>query len=99
MRGASFFASERIVSMAKIVITSDLHLGITSAAMLRTLVSAIAAEEPALTVLAGGLGGGVPHIVEGLQLFAPLPREVAGLAGHHGVWARDNSSQPVLRER
>ena len=85
--------------MAKIVITSDLHLGITSAAVLRRLVSAIAAEEPALTVLAGDLGEGLPHIVECLKLFAPLPGEVAVLAGNHDVWARANSSSQDLWER
>jgi predicted phosphohydrolase len=81
------------------VITSDLHLGITSAATLRTLVSAIAAEEPVLTVLAGDIGEGLPHIVECLKLFACLPGEVAVLAGNHDVWARANFSSQDLWER
>ncbi len=82
--------------MAKIVITSDLHLGITSAAELRAVADAIAAEEPALAVLAGDLGEGLPHIVECLKLFAHLPGEVAVLAGNHDVWARANSSSQEL---
>src|SRR2546429_3962563 len=85
--------------MTKIVITSDLHLGITSAAVLGTLVSTIAAEEPALTVLAGDIGEGLPNVVECLRLFAQLPGEVAVLAGNHDVWARANYSSQDLWER
>lgn len=85
--------------MTKIVITSDLHLGITSKATLRTLVSTIAAEEPALTVLAGDLGEGLPNVVGCLKLFAQLPGEVAVLAGNHDVWARAHYSSQDLWER
>ena len=85
--------------MARIVITSDLHLGITSVAILRTLVSTIAAEEPDLTVLAGDIGEGMLNVVECLKLFAQLPGEVAVLAGNHDVWARANYSSQDLWER
>src|SRR5215472_8873396 len=86
--------------MTKIVITSDLHLGITSAATIRTLVSAIAEEEPALTVLAGDIGEGLPRFVECLKLFAQLPGEVAVLAGNHDVWARASyASQDLWEQR
>lgn len=85
--------------MTRIVITSDLHLGITSAATLRTLVSTIAAEEPALTVLAGDIGEGLPNVVGCLKLFAELPGEVAVLAGNHDVWARADYSSHDLWER
>ncbi len=85
--------------MTRIVITSDLHLGITSAAILRTLMSTIAAEEPDLTVLAGDIGEGLPNVVECLKIFAQLPGEVAVLAGNHDVWARANYSSQDLWER
>jgi predicted phosphodiesterase len=85
--------------MARIVITSDLHMGITSAATLRTLVSKIAAEEPALTVLAGDIAEGLPNLVECLKLFAQLPGEVAVLAGNHDVWVRANFSSQELWEQ
>lgn len=85
--------------MAKIVITSDLHLGITSEAELWALVDAIAAENPTLTVLAGDLGEGLSHIVECLKLFTHLPGDVAVLVGNHDVWARANYSSQELWER
>jgi predicted phosphohydrolase len=89
----------RIIRMARIVITSDLHLGITSASILRDLVIMIAAEEPDLTVLAGDIGEGLPNIVRCLKLFAELPGKVAVLAGNHDVWARENYSSQDLWER
>src|SRR5207302_3526466 len=89
----------RSIAMSKIVVTSDLHLGITSAVRLRTLVSEIAAEEPTLTVLAGDIGEGLPNVVECLKLFSELPGEVAVLAGNHDVWAWANYSSKDLWER
>jgi hypothetical protein len=74
-------------------------MGITSAATLRTLVNAIAAERPALTVLAGDIGEGLPNFVECLKLFAQLPGDVAVLVGNHDVWARANYSSQDLWER
>src|SRR5262249_9461701 len=93
------FALERIRSMTRIVVTSDLHMGITSKATLRTLVNAIAAEGPALTVLAGDIGEGLPNFVECLKLFAQLPGDVAVLVGNHDVWKRANYSSQELWER
>jgi predicted phosphohydrolase len=85
--------------MTKIVITSDLHLGITTAATLRTLVSTVATESPDLTVLAGDIGEGLPNFVGCLKIFAQLPGEVAVLAGNHDVWARANYSSQELWEK
>ncbi|TMC15967.1 MAG: metallophosphoesterase [Chloroflexi bacterium] len=85
--------------MTKIVITSDLHLGITTTAELSTLVSSIAAEEPDLTVLAGDIAEGLPNFVTCLKLFAQLPGDVAILAGNHDVWARANYASQELWER
>lgn len=85
--------------MSRIVITSDLHLGITKASTIRTLVSAIEALEPALTVLAGDIGEGLPNFVECLKLFDPLPGDIAVLAGNHDVWARGSTSSQDIWER
>lgn len=85
--------------MAKIVITSDLHLGITTTAELNTLVSTIATEQPDLTVLAGDIAEGLPNFVRCMKLFAQLPGEVAVLAGNHDVWARANFASQALWER
>ena len=85
--------------MAKIVITSDLHLGISSTAAISTLASTIAAEEPDLTVLAGDIAEGFPNFVTCLKLFAQLPGDVAVLVGNHDVWARANYTSQELWER
>ena len=73
--------------MSTIVVTSDLHLGITKAEPIQALAAAIAAEQPDLTVLAGDLGEGLARIRECLALFASLPGRVAVLAGNHDVWS------------
>jgi len=70
----------------KIVVTSDLHLGITTEEEIRALVERIAAEQPDLTVLAGDLGEGLPNVTACLRLFADLPGEVAVLVGNHDLW-------------
>lgn len=73
--------------MTKIIVTSDLHLGITKREQIEPLVAAIAAERPDLTVIAGDIGEGEANIRECLALFAGLPGEVAALGGNHDVWA------------
>jgi predicted phosphohydrolase len=85
--------------MMKIVVTSDLHLGITSASTIRKLADEIAAQEPALTVLAGDIGEGLPQFRACLKLFSDLPGDVAVLAGNHDVWARAGYSSQDLWER
>jgi 3',5'-cyclic AMP phosphodiesterase CpdA len=85
--------------MPKIVIASDLHLGITTVEALRLCVEEIAAEQPALTVLAGDLGEPLDMFVACLQLFAALPGQVAVLAGNHDVWAREGYSSEELWEK
>jgi hypothetical protein len=72
--------------MATIIITSDLHLGITSAEVLRDMATAIAAEQPVLTVLAGDIGEPLPNFENCLRVFADLPGDKAVLAGNHDVW-------------
>jgi hypothetical protein len=75
--------------MPRIVVTSDLHLGITSAEEIRALAERIRAERPALTVLAGDIGEPYEQFVACLDLFRGLPGEVAVLAGNHDVWTTD----------
>src|SRR5258708_649 len=83
----------------RIAITSDLHLGITENSTIRKLVRTIAAAEPALTVLAGDVGEGLPNFVKCLKLFRQLPGDVAVLAGNHDVWSGENHSSQDLLER
>ena len=73
--------------MTRVVVTSDLHLGITTQEQIETLVAAIAAEQPDLTVIAGDIGEGEANIRACLALFQRLPGEVAVLGGNHDVWA------------
>lgn len=73
--------------MAKIVITSDLHLGITTAAEIEPVVAAIAAELPDLTIIAGDIGEGETCIRDCLALFKDMPGGMAALGGNHDVWA------------
>lgn len=85
--------------MTRIVITSDLHLGITERGEIEPLVAAIAAERPDLTILAGDIGEGMIHIRACLDLFRGLPGEVAALAGNHDVWALDGRRSADVWER
>ncbi len=73
--------------MTKIVITSDLHLGITKREEIEPLVAAISAEGPDLTVIAGDIGEGVVNIRDCLALFQGAPGEIAVIGGNHDVWA------------
>src|SRR5215472_6081536 len=85
--------------MPTIVVTSDLHLGITSESVLRSLAEQIAAEQPSLTVLAGDLGEPLNKFAACLRLFATLPGRVAVLAGNHDVWARGGYTSRKLWEQ
>ena len=73
--------------MAKVVITSDLHLGITTREEIEPLVAAIDAERPDLTVIAGDIGEGETNIRACLALFQGLPGEIVAIGGNHDVWA------------
>lgn len=78
-----------------IVVTSDLHLGITKEARIRQLVERLETEQPALTVLAGDIGEGLQNFQTCLRLFSHVPGTVAVLAGNHDVWARGHHSQDL----
>jgi 3',5'-cyclic AMP phosphodiesterase CpdA len=85
--------------MTRIVITSDLHLGITTAEEIAPMVAAIAAERPDLTILAGDIGKRLEDVRACLALFAGLPGEVAALAGNHDLWAHGDDHSADLWER
>src|SRR5579859_5634498 len=78
-----------------IVITSDLHLGITKETHIRQLAEQIEIEQPDLTVLAGDIGEGLHNFSACLSIFSRLPGAVAVLAGNHDVWARGHHSQDI----
>lgn len=84
--------------MGKIVVTSDLHLGITTAAQVGALAQRVAREEPLLTVLAGDLGEPLELFEDCLRRFAALPGAVAVLAGNHDVWATGDYDSAELWE-
>lgn len=81
--------------MTRIVVTSDLHLGITTEEELRALAERIAAEQPDLTVLAGDIGEGLANVSDCLRLFASLPGQVAVLMGNHDLWKHGLDSQDL----
>lgn len=85
--------------MSTIVVTSDLHLGVTRPESVRALADQIAAEQPDLTVLAGDLGEGPANLAACLSIFRELPGHVAVLAGNHDVWARGGFGSQELWER
>lgn len=83
--------------MTRVIITSDLHLGITREDQIRPLVARIAAEEPELTMLAGDIAEGIQNFAHCLTLFQDLPGEVGIIAGNHDVWSRGRSSQDLFQ--
>jgi predicted phosphohydrolase len=85
--------------MARISVTSDLHLGITSEAVILGLARAIAAEGPDLTILAGDIGEGLAAFRRCLSLFSMLPGAVGVVAGNHDLWARQGYSQGYTSEQ
>ncbi len=84
--------------MTRIIVTSDLHLGITPEDAIRALAARIAAEQPDLTVLAGDLGERLDNFVRCLGIFAALHGQVGVLAGNHDVWARRRHTSQALFE-
>jgi 3',5'-cyclic AMP phosphodiesterase CpdA len=72
--------------MARIIVISDLHLGITTEQEIRALAEQIAEAQPDLTVLAGDLGEGLSNFRACLRLFAHLPGQETVLTGNHDVW-------------
>lgn len=85
--------------MTRIVITSDLHLGITMRYEIDEMIAAIAMEQPDLTIIAGDIGEGMTHIRTCLRLFREVPGQMAALAGNHDLWALDGGHSAEVWER
>jgi 3',5'-cyclic AMP phosphodiesterase CpdA len=85
--------------LTRIIVTSDLHLGITPPETVRHLADDIAAEGPDLTVIAGDVGERLTNFVACVELFRDVPGEVAVLSGNHDVWARGGHASQDLWER
>lgn len=85
--------------MTRVVITSDLHLGITKAEEIEPMVAEIAAERPDLTIIAGDIGRRLGDIHACLALFQDVPGEKAALAGNHDLWKHGDDHSADLWER
>jgi predicted phosphohydrolase len=99
MARRSASAASEEARMTKVIITSDLHLGITTAEEITPMVAAIAAERPDLTIIAGDIGKRLGDIRACLALFADMPGEKAALAGNHDLWKHDDDHSADLWER
>jgi hypothetical protein len=85
--------------MTRVVVTSDLHLGVTTVDQIRALRDRIATEQPDLTVVAGDVGECIENFVRCLALLRDLPGQLAVLPGNHDVWARGSRHSRDLLER
>jgi predicted phosphohydrolase len=92
----SYQVVSREAPMSRIIVTSDLHLGITTEQEIRALVEQIIDAQPDLTVLAGDLGEGLSNIRACLRVFAQLPGQIAVLMGNHDVWGYERHATQTL---
>ncbi len=85
----------------RVAVTSDLHLGLTPEARLRTLAASIAAAAPRVLVVAGDVAEGPAAFLDCLRIFAEaLPDcECLVLAGNHDLWAREGAGSRDLFDR
>ncbi|MCK4721313.1 metallophosphoesterase [bacterium] len=75
--------------MPRILITADVHLGITTLPRVLKLITDIRAERPDAIAIAGDIGEGVENIEIVLEEFASIGIPVAACAGNHDVWNYD----------
>jgi 3',5'-cyclic AMP phosphodiesterase CpdA len=82
----------------RVAIASDLHLGITSVAAIRSLAASVAAGDPDALVLAGDVGEGPSLWLECLRIFADALPDAALLAlpGNHDLFAREGATSADL---
>ena len=85
--------------MTHVVVTSDLHLGVTSVDQIHALRDHIACEQPDLTIVAGDVGECIENFVRSLALLRDLPGQLAVLPGNHDVWAYGSHHSRQLLER
>jgi 3',5'-cyclic AMP phosphodiesterase CpdA len=81
-----------------VTIASDLHLGLTPAAAIRSLAAAAASGDPDVVVLAGDVGEGPSQWHKCLRIFADACPDAALLAlpGNHDLWAREGATSRDL---
>jgi 3',5'-cyclic AMP phosphodiesterase CpdA len=85
----------------RVAVASDLHLGITPVAAVRSLAAAVAARDPDAVVLAGDVAEGPSPWLECLRLFHDACPDAALLAvpGNHDLWAREGATSRDLFDR
>jgi len=91
-------AARRYHPAVRVAIASDLHLGITSVAAIRSLAASVAAGDPDALVLAGDIGEGPSRWLECLKIFqAALPdAALLALPGNHDLFAREGATSADL---
>lgn len=82
--------------MPRILITADIHLGITSLPRVKTLIREIRDEKPDAIAIAGDIGEGVENILVVFEEFKSLGIPVAACAGNHDVWNHDKKRPSEL---
>lgn len=82
----------------RVAIASDLHLGITPVAAVRSLAAAVAASDPDAVVLAGDLAESPSLWLKCLRIFSEACRGPALLAlpGNDDLWAREGATSADL---
>jgi len=75
--------------MPRIVVTADIHLGITSLPRLTKLVHDIRAQKPDAVAIGGDIGEGIENIGIVFEEFARIGVPVCACAGNHDVWNND----------
>ena len=75
--------------MTKILITADIHYGITRREQFAELQNAIVAEKPDVVLMAGDIGEGLQNIEDCLRGLQCLVCPVGIIAGNHDLWLRD----------
>lgn len=75
--------------MTKILITADIHYGITRREQFAELQNAILTEQPDVVLVAGDIGEGLQNIQDCLRGLQCLACPVGIIAGNHDLWLRD----------
>jgi predicted MPP superfamily phosphohydrolase len=77
--------------MTRIVVTSDIHYGITQLDAVEQLIGEIATLKPDAVAVAGDIGEPFPNFTRVLDVIAQLGLPTAIVPGNHDVWNRDRT--------
>lgn len=81
----------------RIIVSGDIHLGITSEDTVRDLVRRMANRKPDVFIVAGDIAetGGLEH---GLAILEEVPQKMARavLLGNHDLWSKDGASSAAM---